>query len=144
MVQGGGYYRVAVDTGPIPTQNQFPCRTLVAGLDSPASDGPGCNAVVWLPALVRPLSLVALDPTIVGSSPAAVHIGPMLRAPRGDGGRLRAPPAARPLPHLHVTTRRAASAHQVTHDQDELGPTEADMGRGWFLLSSGFDRSGYY
>ena len=25
---GGGYYRVAFDTGPIPTQNQFPCRTL--------------------------------------------------------------------------------------------------------------------
>ena len=29
---GGGYYRVAFDTGPVPTENQFPCRTLVACL----------------------------------------------------------------------------------------------------------------
>ena len=30
---GDGYYRVAFDTGPIPTENQFPCQTLVACLD---------------------------------------------------------------------------------------------------------------
>ena len=29
---GGGYYRVASGTGPIATENQFPCRTLVACL----------------------------------------------------------------------------------------------------------------
>ena len=29
---GGAYYWVALDTGPIPTENQFPCRTLVTGL----------------------------------------------------------------------------------------------------------------
>ena len=29
---GGGYYRVAFGAGPIATENQFPCRTLVACL----------------------------------------------------------------------------------------------------------------
>ena len=29
---GGGYYSVASHTGPIPTENQFPCQTLVACL----------------------------------------------------------------------------------------------------------------
>ena len=32
MVRGGGYYRMAFDAGPIVTENQFPCRTLVACL----------------------------------------------------------------------------------------------------------------
>ena len=43
-----------------------------------------------------------------------------------------------------MQTRLAASARQVTRDQKKLVLTEADTGRSWFILSSGFDRSGYY
>ena len=35
----GGYYRVADGTGPVPTDTQFPCRTLVACLDGSGHGG---------------------------------------------------------------------------------------------------------
>ena len=42
-------------------------------------------------------------------------------------------------------TRLATGVHQVRRDQQELDPTaSADMGCGWFLLSSGGDQSRYY
>ena len=37
---GGGYYRVVIETGPIPTENQFPCRTLVTCLVGTPLDPP--------------------------------------------------------------------------------------------------------
>ena len=36
------------------------------------------------------------------------------------------------------------AVRQVTRDQMELGPTESNTGRGWFLLRSGCDGSRYY
>ena len=39
-----------------------------------------------------------------------------------------------------MLSRLATSVRQVTRDQMELGPTESDMGRSRFLLSSGCDR----
>ena len=36
----------------------------------------------------------------------------------------------------------AAIIRHVTCDQSDLGPTEPDTGRGWFLLTSGFTGSG--
>ena len=52
--------------------------------------------------------------------------------------------AATTLPKRTVTSRLAASIRQVTRDKKDLGPTEPDTGRGWFLLNSGFNESGYY
>ena len=40
----GGYYSVAFDMGPIATENQFPCRMLVACLCSLDTPSDGCGA----------------------------------------------------------------------------------------------------
>ena len=62
---GGGCYGVAVDTAPIPTQNQFPCRTLVACL--------ACTQRVAMPSVV-PSTQCPVSNSRMASSPAP-HTG---------------------------------------------------------------------
>ena len=55
---GGGYYQVAVDTGPIAAEHQFPCRTLVA-------------RPVWSQAIVpwhwRGIAPLAMPPSVIAT-----------------------------------------------------------------------------
>ena len=80
------------------------------------------------------------------------------RLPRGRGARHAGPEDASSsldqavrsgmihagMGRCFMGTRLAGSVHQVRRHQMGLGPTESDTGCGWFLLSSGCDRSRYY
>ena len=149
--------------GPIPTENQFPRRTLAACLDGPYGHMAGTATQteepsapqesmpcgLWLPVnaawevapwstgLIAHIAHIQKVPDVHHCAHHQVQLlDAVWKGTMLTSGRVHRT--------AYTPTRFATSVRRLRHDPMEQGPTEPHTGRSTFLLSSGGVGGGYY